>query len=107
MGTYGPVSKLIRDVRPCTLHDGGHSAGTMGLHSIDGSFQLSRGTLYALNDSSCFRKLEPVVTNVSISNGLAWSDDNTRMFYIDSLTRQIALFDYDPGAASICNLFRY
>jgi len=57
-----------------------------------------------LNDTNCFQKLESVVPNVSISNGLAWNDDNTRMFYIDSMTRQIALYDYDSGTASICNL---
>lgn len=86
-----------------SFHYNGNSTGTMGLESINGSFQLGRGTLYMLNDTTCFQKLEPVVPNVSISNGLAWNDDNTRMFYIDSMTRQIALFDYDPGTASICN----
>lgn len=62
-----------------------------------------RATLYKLNDTGCFQNLDPVLSGVTISNGIAWNDDSTRMYYIDSPTRQIALFDYDSATATICN----
>lgn len=75
--------------------------------AVDGNVLPGRGTLYKLNDVDCFGNLDPVVPDVSISNGLAWNDAGTRMFYIDSLTRQIAVFDYDPSKASVCKSFPY
>lgn len=79
----------------------------MGAEGSDGNIKMSQGTLYKLNNENCFRNLDAIVSNVSISNGLAWSDDGTRMFYIDSPTRKIALFDYDPVAASICKELKF
>lgn len=66
--------------------------------------KLGQGTLYKLNDINCFQNLDSVVQNVSISNGLAWTDDGNKMFFIDSLTRKIAIFDYDSATTSICNV---
>lgn len=77
--------------------------GTMGFEDAAGNIPPGRGTLYKLNDTGCFQNLDPVLPDVSVSNGLAWNDDGTRMYYIDSPTRQIALFDYDPATATICN----
>lgn len=79
----------------------------MGFEDAAGNIPTGRGTLYKLNDTSCFRNLDPVLPEVTVSNGLAWNSNGTKMYYIDSPTRQIALFDYDPATASICkeNLF--
>lgn len=77
-------------------------AGTMGFEDAAGNIPHGRGTLYKLNDTSCFRKLDARLPDVTVSNGLAWNGNSTRMYYIDSPTRQIALFDYDPAAASMC-----
>lgn len=79
--------------------------GTMGFPDTVINMKLGQGTLYKLSDINCFQNLDSVVPNVSISNGLAWTNDGTRMFYIDSLTRKIAIFDYDPTMASTCNVF--
>ncbi|XP_050507398.1 regucalcin isoform X1 [Diabrotica virgifera virgifera] len=43
------------------------------------------------------------VPNVSISNGLAWSKDNTKFFFIDSATRDIEKWDYDAETGEISN----
>jgi len=75
---------------------------------IDGAnIPEGRGTLYKLNDTSCFKKLEPVVPGVTISNGLAWTEDGTKMYYIDSKKRNVEVFDYNPSSASVCNGFTY
>ncbi len=37
-----------------------------------------------------------LLASVSISNGVQWSADGTRAFYIDSPTRRVDAFDVDP-----------
>lgn len=74
----------------------------MGFEDAAGNIPPGRGTLYKLNDT-CFQNLNPVLPGVSVSNGLAWNKDGTRMYYIDSPTKQISLFDYDSSTATICN----
>lgn len=41
------------------------------------------------------------VSPVSISNGLAWNEDNTLMYYIDTATDQVDVFDYNLKKATI------
>ncbi len=56
--------------------------------------------LYRLDpDLSVHRMLADVTT----SNGLAWSLDGHTMYYIDTPTRRVDAFDFDPHTGSICN----
>jgi sugar lactone lactonase YvrE len=55
------------------------------------------GTLYRLDE----RGVTPMVTGVTISNGLAWSADERTMYYIDTPTGGVDAFDYDPDTGSI------
>ena len=58
------------------------------------------GALYRLDaDGSVHRMLE----RVSISNGIVWSFDRDLMYYIDTPTREIAVFDYDDPTGAIAN----
>jgi len=46
---------------------------------------------------------EQVVRDVTQSNGIAWSPDGSRMYFIDSATQAVDVFDYDAGAGSAAN----
>lgn len=43
------------------------------------------------------------VENVSTSNGLAWSEDGTKLFYIDTPTRQVDRFDFDLESGTLAH----
>lgn len=69
-------------------------AGTI----VEGSGKRGDGGLYCLHtDLTIEKKLD----GVSCSNGLCWSRDQRRFFYIDTPTYQVWAFDYDPDTAQI------
>lgn len=72
----------------------------MGVENPIGNVVPNQGTLYKTSNHSC--QLEPVLTGVSISNGLVWSLDNRFMYYIDSPSKRVEKFDYNVLAGSLC-----
>ena len=46
---------------------------------------------------------EQVVRDVTQSNGIAWSPNGSRMYFIDSATQGVDVFDYDAGTGSAGN----
>jgi sugar lactone lactonase YvrE len=70
-------------------------AGTMSGESSPGA-----GSLYRLAPGG---ELDRVVTGTTISNGLGWSPAGDLMYFIDSTTHRIDVFDYDAGSGEIAN----
>lgn len=70
-------------------------AGTMGYVP-----QPNTGTLYSFTSEFGYKVLLP---EVGVSNGICWSKDSSHMFYIDSLTRNIQIFDYDLKKGNLSN----
>ena len=68
-------------------------AGTMHLDETHGA-----GALYRLDADG---HVETILTDVTISNGVGWSPDGTRMYYVDTPTRGVDVLDFDlvSGAA--------
>ncbi|XP_069674601.1 regucalcin-like [Periplaneta americana] len=75
-------------------------AGTMGPEPIVGQVTPDQGAFYLLKPDT-----KPIteVTPVSISNGLAWNRDNTLLYYIDTATDQVDVFDFNLEQATISN----
>jgi len=65
-------------------------AGSMSYEGAPGA-----GSLYRHDGLGRYTR---VVTDVTISNGLAWSPDGTAMYYVDSGPGTISAFSYDTAA---------
>jgi sugar lactone lactonase YvrE len=71
--------------------DGSLWAGTMRYDEAPGGGTLSRVT----GDGA----VDVVIDDVTVSNGTGWSPDGRLMYYIDSPTRRIDVFDFADGRA--------
>ena len=79
-GAVDPAGRLFQG----TMSDSDPGAPVAALHRVDA-------------DGSARR----VVSDVSISNGMGWSPDQSTMYYIDTLTFRVDRFDYDPDTGEI------
>lgn len=69
--------------------DGRFYCGSMAYDSTQGA-----GTLFRLDTDGT---VTPVLHEVTISNGLAWSPAGTTAYYVDTPTQRIDAFDYVDG----------
>jgi sugar lactone lactonase YvrE len=70
-------------------------AGTM---STEG--KRKAGALYRLDPDGTVHKM---IDNVGTSNGIVWSLDYTKMYYIDTPTRKVMAWDYNNDTGDIQN----
>lgn len=68
-------------------------AGTMSMSDEPGV-----GALYCLDTN---KRVERIVSGVTTSNGITWSPDHTSMYYIDSPTKRVVQYDFDPDSGRI------
>jgi len=67
------------------------------------------GTMATPRHDGCLYRLDPdgtlteVLHNVGISNGMGFTPDLGQMYYTDSRSREIALFDYDRATGALTN----
>lgn len=76
-------------------HLGNLWAGTMSLQG-----QAEQGALYRISPDG---NNETAAQPVTISNGIDWSPDRTRMYYIDTPTGKVDLFTFDPATGQVDN----
>ena len=67
-------------------------AGTMGWEA-----EPNAGGLYRLDSSGTVTQM---LDSITISNGLGWSPDGTRMYYVDTPTMRVDMFDFDPVSST-------
>ena len=81
-----PALRRWRSNDAAVAPDGAVICGTM---PVDPEELPNSASLYRLDS----RGLEEIADGVTISNGLGWSMDGTKMFYVDTPTRRIDVFD--------------
>jgi sugar lactone lactonase YvrE len=98
-GSIEPVAAVEADRHDTTMNDGKcDRSGRFwaGTRDVEGRRPL--GSLYRLDpDHTVVR----VVPDVVLSNGIGWSDDGRTMYYIDSVTYGIDVFDVDPDDGEV------
>lgn len=93
LSAFEPVAHLLQDPS-CRTNDGGCDplggfvVGTMAYDERQGA-----GVVYRVHPDGHVAEL---LSPVSISNGVQWTADGRRAFYIDTPTRQVDVFDVDP-----------
>nr|XP_023656806.1 regucalcin [Paramormyrops kingsleyae] len=75
-------------------------AGTMALGTNPAELERGQGALYSLQPD---HTVHMHVDQVSLSNGLDWSPDQSTFYYIDSLSYRVDAFDYSVATGSISN----
>lgn len=92
----------VETARPDTRFNDGYVdargrfwAGTMSLERKAG-----QGGLYRLDPD---RQVTHVLDGVTTSNGIDWTAEGRRMYYVDTGTRRIDVFDCDPATGAIAN----
>lgn len=97
--TVTTLSRALADEPDLRFNDG--KTDPRG-HAIAGTLSYSRrenaASLYRLDDGP---NLTPIVAPVSASNGLGWTGDGRTMYYIDTPTRRVDVFDYDADAGTV------
>jgi sugar lactone lactonase YvrE len=87
------VARVEDDIPTNRMNDGKCDAG--------GRFWAGTMAFDVTPHAAALYRLDPdyrvtrALTDVTLSNGLDWSADNTRMYYIDSMTQGVDTFEFD------------
>lgn len=76
------------------------SNGRLWVGTIRTKGRLGDSWLYKYDPAEGFTEM---IDSISISNGIIWSLDNTKMYYIDTPTRTIMQYDFDSASGTISN----
>lgn len=98
----GPLKRLAaHDGAPgqVRMNDGRcDAAGRFWAGTMAFDFRPGAGALYRLDPDGRVLKM---LDGVTISNGMDWTADGTRMYYIDSPRRTVDVFDFDLAGGTI------
>jgi sugar lactone lactonase YvrE len=97
------VAPIERD-RPTRMNDAKcDSRGRM----LSGTISMGERGVCALYKIEPDLAVTKLVDGVSVSNGIAWNADETRLYYVDTRARCIDQFDYDLETGAVSNLKRF
>jgi sugar lactone lactonase YvrE len=74
------------------------SSGRLWIGTMDMDFKLGAASLYCIDKNL---SIEKKLGNLTISNGMAWTADNQRMYFIDSPTQTIKSYIFDANSGAI------
>jgi sugar lactone lactonase YvrE len=95
------VAPVERDIPGNRMNDAKcDPAGRLLAGTTAFDFTPHSAALYRVEPDWSFRQ---IVADVTQSNGIAWSPDGSQLYFIDSATQGVDVFDYDAGTGSIGN----
>jgi sugar lactone lactonase YvrE len=98
-GEVRVVCTIERSGPPQRMNDGKcDSAGRFWAGTMAYDFTPGVAALYRLDRDF---KVTTMLSRVTLSNGLDWTDDDRTMYYIDSLAHGVDAFDFDPLVGTI------
>ncbi len=72
--------------------------GRLWIGTLDMNLTQGAGALYCIDNSLSVQKK---LGNITISNGIAWSLDNTRLYYIDTITNLIQSYVFEAKKGDV------
>jgi sugar lactone lactonase YvrE len=100
-GAVERIADVELDLPDTMMNDGKcDPAGRLWAGTKDAVGSRSIGALYRLGPD---RRPVQVLTGLKVSNGLGWSPDRTTMYFIDSPTQRIDVFDFDLERGEIAD----
>jgi sugar lactone lactonase YvrE len=98
-GKLTTLAEVERDRPENRMNDGAcDRAGRFYAGTMADDERPEAGALYRLDPDLSVTRLR---TGVGISNGIGWSPDERLMYYIDSHTHRVDVFDYNPATGAI------
>jgi sugar lactone lactonase YvrE len=105
IGRYDPAERLLVPIADLgagwdnmRCNDGiCDSEGRLWVGTMALDYQQGAGTVYSVAENRVSARIE----RVSISNGMAWAPDNSRLYYTDSPTGNIVSYLFDSGTGEI------
>ena len=95
------IADVEVDLADTMMNDGKcDPAGRLWAGTKDAVGSRPLGSLYRLGAD---RRPERILTGLTVSNGLGWSPDRTTMYFIDSPTQRIDVFDFELESGEISN----
>jgi len=93
-GQLTPLADPEADLPDNRFNDGKcDPAGRFWAGTMDNNEQAASGSLYCLDPDGM--RVSRHLSGIRISNGLAWTADGARLYYIDSPTHKVQAFDFD------------
>ncbi|MBM3402536.1 MAG: SMP-30/gluconolactonase/LRE family protein [Bacteroidetes bacterium] len=81
------------------LNDGKcDNKGRLWIGSMEMTFKQGGGSLYCIDEHI---EIQKKLENLTISNGIAWTEDNQKMYFIDSPTQAVQLYSFDANSGAI------
>jgi sugar lactone lactonase YvrE len=100
-GAIERIADVEAELADTMMNDGKcDPAGRLWAGTKDAKGSRPIGSLYRLGADA---KPVRMLTGLTVSNGLGWSPDRTTMYFIDSPTQRIDVFDFDLDRGEIAN----
>ena len=97
LATFGQLAEVIHDPAVRTNDGGCDPLGGFVIGTMSYYGKPNGGAVYRVTPD---QRVAELLAPVSISNGVQWSADGARVFYIDTPTLRVDVFDVDPQTAT-------